>query len=1583
MEASPRTVRAGDVEASPEAASCRVVDAEPGAQRLTHKQRHQRAHRQARRERHRERNPLARFRPEDVEAVRATMSHAGPMEKVDVKRAIAAIKSRGGDLRDLGDVVEKKGKAIRRRAIERGKMRTHEREEGAECSDDLHMPTDLRNQILAAIRQAEKLKKMKHMDYAAERAERRAKIELLFLPNGLDDEALADIDVGHCAMSLVWAILSLSGVLDISFSGKSSKSGLNKNFKRPARWVMEYLGKQYDDVARDIVEDRVLIRNLREVVGADDRFGIWTSVAERLNANDYFSDYVFFNFDLDPSVKLNIPEFLENQRHFLVDAIRQLMAKYNNPPRDLPPHEVEGYRRAQLKVANVRRESLALIRMLLQIAGVEQNPGPLSLPRKLKVSEWFDPNTDTPLNDQIARDTIGIVAVCFVDARCADDIATLLDRMQCLMDKWHSVHFQGSRDELDADMLSGSWDDPRNFEVLAEVCLFRNPNAFCAVMDLAISQAQRLGIMYARPGFFDLPFPKDLDAPPSPHPVVKDIITTVQSILDHQAQLGQSQNKIVPKSSFNAFGNSAPPQQKPATPTPAVAKPAPAQTTTTTPRPAKVVKQKQVRVSRQQKKAQLVAAGNMQSVQQALGDKDAFKQEVAVLKEELKTSAEQQQDLLKQVQDAQDTIADAVRAGYLPPQETDELYSFSFEGSIDPSSFEVHFGPGCQLVEVSVRRDGTWTSPQLPYIHTVSVPDVFVLAANRTSRCSDPEKHYRNILAALSNSKEVNAWFDKQKDPLKTMMHLSTCAFLLTGAARSGGKLRWCHECEGWAYHKYRVVPPSNWRDILRDVTFAPDNLSVQARCSTDTRAAPFRIQGVVPSLPDYGDFGTMIAGLCKRLFPSLPVRKRYMTERITAVMDDMCQLLQAVPPLAPEERSEMLERTLEGRNLIEAQQIRDGFQLVEADPGAAYAAYNNEAYKSFVKMECYVQHMRKPPRYIMTLPPWARGVQIFAMLEILHRIVVVTRECNVKFQDQDGITRLLERKFRNVPLVAETDFSSFESCITYGLKQLIEHRAYLAAAHQDFERDFITTCLQREFVRVNGPGWVIPRFHHIRMSGDFWTSLGNLLTNLVIITAITGDTLEHMIRVGLFEGDDGVFPAPRDIEDVIQRARDCGVLLTFDVAPWRALSFCGNHFVDVEGDLVRVRDIVKSLANLTILFKFDRNSRSRDIMLQRSKCLSVLAGPWTPGTSTFAAVIERVTRAHRVDEAYLLRQGCLKEYSAHGVESCVPDFLLHDRYGHDLSLDSFASLVSKLDQAAGGNCSSKRVKEMVLACYDENGELKYDVEIPSPIETPEPDEDCYAYARDGLKFTFQDVNSITGHKWVPQFLRGTVGGARYVNRFWLSGSRPKVAEKCPPVEGEHPLQQLFRFVRRYGVTKIFHFRRSQVEFTHRHHQIETVKPTYQANVLLRVVFTLLFVISWALFAWAVWPSPVASSSSEAAPLPAAGFTQPLLDHPEVLDFTSDHQDASPEHSSDPPRPGLAFKLFIGLTLPLLFIVFALYRCLKSLSRRCFATFVVTVAVWAVVSLFTQGFAMLSLSTDGTGNHAEVCPNGTDCVILH
>lgn len=807
------------------------------------------------------------------------------------------------------------------------------------------------------------------------------------------------------------------------------------------------------------------------------------------------------------------------------------------------------------------------------------------------------------------------------------------------------------------------------------------------------------------------------------------------------------------------------------------------------PGPCKVVSATVVRGkgrARRVKQQAAIAQSLQESTSRIAGENDALKKKL----EDLRHEVAEKDSSIESIQDAhareivvlQKTITRARELGYIEPEEDEPLITYAFRGKYG-KNMQCTFEDTDPLVTVNIMADGSWWTDAFGEFMQLEITQTQIMIASCTVSCTAPTRRFTNIYNGLVQSREVKeavARMDSQ-EALYFAMTMDKRAFVLCGTVTGAGRSRWLNDVPELVPHLFTVdAPPDSDQRLQHKVVWAPNCLAFEASHYRKFRAAPIRIQGETPYIPDATDPKTMKAGLCKRLFPELPMRspevlqdlKRYAKQFSDLVndrapvsefvdvlpeevdlddprVDEMHQGVHAVQEEnAPRDlrvkiegnrsydewREKLFAKAMEGRPQRERVGITNGFEMARDDPVQAIEYYLSKPYKCFIKLEAYPKGSLKPPRFIMSLDLECRGIQIFFMAGILARIEHGTREGNVKGLTEAEKTQKLIDKFSD-GLVGETDFSSFESCIGPDLKANVENHIFRNLAQTPAELDFITRCLNRTTVHVIGPNFSLPNFHHIRMSGDYWTSIGNLAENVCIMAYCLNQPVSWVIKHGLFEGDDGCFPAPRRPQDVIARSIKCGVKLTFDIAPWQSLSFCGNHFEQVDGVPQRFRDKRKALANLSVLFNAPGYTRAHDMMLQRSKALAYLSGPIIPDAFVVAAIIERFSRLHKVNPDVLLRMGLLKEYSAHGVEGCVPEWLVKDAFGTDLSDRQFVEVVYNRNYLAGGECDKSTVKQMVKAMRSADPCDPY-VVLPCPYGT---EGDMGWYYRDGSRFTHAD----------------------------------------------------------------------------------------------------------------------------------------------------------------------------------------------------------------------------------------------------
>jgi hypothetical protein len=739
----------------------------------------------------------------------------------------------------------------------------------------------------------------------------------------------------------------------------------------------------------------------------------------------------------------------------------------------------------------------------------------------------------------------------------------------------------------------------------------------------------------------------------------------------------------------------------------------------------------------------------VQEVQQAQGERDALREMVQApvrMQEQQVQEQAHAEEVIQQLRDLQDQVEEAQRLGFIPRNGVARTYAFNGHFSRDGASTfrsgggDFSYVTTDEVVTVNVGRDGVWETDASGFIFRFRVNHTMLTIAARSIPTASKEIRMRNIYAAFQQATEIKTLIRTYSDAqlMDYMQSVELIAFCLTGILTSAGSLKWMNDCEEWVLQRYIIKQtdlPPDWQERIADVNIHDDTLAFQASVCRNCRAAPIVLENCTPAVPDPSHLYTLIAAMLKRMYPKLSRRSRETLQELNNHARDLVEHIEDHfdPNIDAVPDEILLDRALRGRNAAEAAQIRRGWERARDDPREATDWYCTLPYKCFIKLEAYPEGSFKPPRFIQSLDPEARGVQLFFMAGILHKIEVGTAECNVKGLTPEQITHRLIDKFENLDLVGESDFGAFECSLGPDFKASVENFIFEELADTDAQRAFIRQALGRETVNVIGPVFNIPHYHHCRMSGDLWTSIGNLISNIVLTAFVNEWTVEHTIAVGLFEGDDAVYPAPDDVERVKSRGTMAGVILELKVAPWEALSFCGNHFEQCyDGSLLRCRDPMRAVVNSTILFNAPRGTRKYDLMLQRSKCICYLQYPWIPDAFVFFCVVERFTRGAQVSPDILQKFGLLKEYSGYAVESCVPDWLVYNASGAYLSDNEFIDKVYKRNCDAGGHCSRDVIVEMVRRMRAANGKFAH-VKLPSPMSV---EGNGSWFARDGARFT-------------------------------------------------------------------------------------------------------------------------------------------------------------------------------------------------------------------------------------------------------
>lgn len=660
-------------------------------------------------------------------------------------------------------------------------------------------------------------------------------------------------------------------------------------------------------------------------------------------------------------------------------------------------------------------------------------------------------------------------------------------------------------------------------------------------------------------------------------------------------------------------------------------------------------------------------------------------------------------------EDGHDPLPDPWGAQY-PISAGEAPQDFVFRG--------IYRGPesefGSEHPQVCVRKRGDiWYHDADGQNSSVRITRRMIELASRCSPIGDRNLRFRNMLTLLGSdhilADDMTSWSRQYLEDF--FANKMIIAFLLTGCLYSSGEIRVLPDTDGVLCTRYecdRVTDEMKAR--VESFAFVDNDQVINVRADLASgRAAPIYPEGFCVAMPARASTNNTYCMLGTRLLPEpLPV-DREVYAAMKKLTDDLADYItQRTAHLAVPTYDEIFEEHLRSRKQTVRDEFREGKRIWEEDPQAAIAEICSVPYKSFIKNEHLAFDKKKPARAIMSLPEKYRGMQLRVMSRILWRIEKGTSECNVKGRTKLGIRDLVIAKFGDKGDVYEMDYTSFESCITPATKAVIENRLFSLLAETQEERDFVSRVLGRKTVCVVSKGWRIPKMPHIRMSGDYWTSLGNLVTNIVVCAYIFNRPVDWIIEHGLFEGDDGLMVRDKPLEYVEERAKSAGMRLKILQAPWNQLSFCGNHLEEINGELRLVRDPQKIIAQVCYLFGANPGTRKDDVMLERSKALSVLSEPWIAEASAFCAVVERATNGVQITDSWLVSRDLCKEWSPYGTEKCLPDCL------KTRSDTLWALNVCAFEVAAGGDLSPRQLLKMLKDARSAAQTLR-----PTAIQTP------------------------------------------------------------------------------------------------------------------------------------------------------------------------------------------------------------------------------------------------------------------------
>lgn len=432
-------------------------------------------------------------------------------------------------------------------------------------------------------------------------------------------------------------------------------------------------------------------------------------------------------------------------------------------------------------------------------------------------------------------------------------------------------------------------------------------------------------------------------------------------------------------------------------------------------------------------------------------------------------------------------------------------------------------------------------------------------------------------------------------------------------------------------------------------------------------------------NMPNWSTPQNIYAMLAKRLtdLTLAPVSRQFLTElkRSAEMLADF--VVERLPQMPT--REYIYAKFLDGRSQSDVREGWKYYHEFEAHFSDYELDYQSSGIDFFPKLELYTE--KKPPRGIACRPFKWRCFQAYTMGPVLYGIERALSDSNVKGLTSVEIRDKVRQKFEHTVAAFETDFSSFEANLRAPVRNNGENVVFKRVS--DALGELLVT---RSVIQDNGKpfthvsckslGWHNNRFPTIRFSGDYWTSIGNQVENIIITYTLMRLLLsEHDVDLplkdfldgSLFEGDDGIMErngiTKGSFDDLARRS---GFKLKVVEGDWTELSFCGNHMVELpDGTLVRSRDQATIAAQLSVLFtNLPRNAASSGayLSLQRSKAISFLSSQegWVPDTTILGWLIEGRTRSAYGDAKRLAvfrsAYGRVSEYMPFHLERCLTD---------------------------------------------------------------------------------------------------------------------------------------------------------------------------------------------------------------------------------------------------------------------------------------------------------------------------------------
>lgn len=330
-------------------------------------------------------------------------------------------------------------------------------------------------------------------------------------------------------------------------------------------------------------------------------------------------------------------------------------------------------------------------------------------------------------------------------------------------------------------------------------------------------------------------------------------------------------------------------------------------------------------------------------------------------------------------------------------------------------------------------------------------------------------------------------------------------------------------------------------------------------------------VVGVCLPTPDKRDSESSAEGSIKRLLRETPKLNRRRIRKLKKFVTAWCK--KHLVPLSPDSMitfEEWLATTIytEGKKKI----LRREYEWLMENGGELRA--RDRRCKSFVKDESYIayKHFRqinaRPDRYKVLVAPIFKLIEkaVFALDPFIKKVPCADRP-----------RYILERLQRDGATYVATDYTSFEALFSPELLDAVEFNIYAYMVQflpegRNFMREVRrtqggkNTCMFKDY-KTEVPGR--------RMSGEMCTSLGNGVTNLLVMLFLCQELGSSC--VGVVEGDDGLnsivgkIPTERDFEEL-------GMVIKLDKhTRLSTASFCGLVFDEEE--LINVTDVRKQMA--------------------------------------------------------------------------------------------------------------------------------------------------------------------------------------------------------------------------------------------------------------------------------------------------------------------------------------------------------------------------------------------------------------------